>query len=140
MKKMILTSLSAIFLFAGHGDSNDPGMKLLMKGDKKGALEVFKKECDVDKNGWACGNVGLMLYMGLAGNKDITTSKIYYNKGCELNDVGSCENLAEIFYVENDLMTAKKYFNKVCHMEKYAKNKDEKKGVKKSCEIAKTIK
>jgi len=139
MKKILLSAL-AVFAFAGHGDSNDPGMKLLMKGDKKGALEVFKKECDKDNNGWACGNVGLMLYMGMAGEKNIALAKKYYNKGCNLNDIGSCENLAEIAYKEQNMVSAKGYFQKVCKMKKYAKNKIDLKAVVNSCKKAEMIK
>ena len=140
MKKIILTTLSAIFLFAGHGDSNDPGMKLLEKGDNKGALEVFKKECNNDNNGWACGNVGLFLYMGLGVKQDIPTAKKYYNKGCTLNDIGSCENLAEIAYKEQNMVSAKGYFQKVCGMKKYAKNKIDLKTIIKSCKRVQSIK
>jgi len=133
MKKILLTGFSIMFLFAGHGDSNDAGMKLLEKGDKKGALEIFKKECNVDKNGWACGNAGLMLYFGMAGEKNIGLAKSYYNKGCELNDIGSCENLGEIAYKEQNIVAAKGYFQKVCGMKKYAKNKIDFKTIANSC-------
>jgi len=139
MKKFIMASLSAVFLLAGHGDSNDPGMKLLMKGDKKGAFNIFEKECK-NGNAWACGNTGLMLYLGMTGQKNVAKAKVYYNKGCELHDIGSCENLAEIAYREQNMPTAKGYFQKVCNMKKYAKDKIEMKAVVKSCTKAKSIK
>ena len=140
MKKIILGSLIAVFAFAGHGESNDPGMKLLMQGKNKQALEIFKKECNKDKNAWACGNVGLMLYMGMGVKKDVSKAKEYYNKGCEAHDIGSCENLAEIAYKEQNMPTAKGYFEKVCKMKKYAKNKIDFKAIAKSCKRAETIK
>jgi TPR repeat protein len=54
--------------------------------------------------------------------KDISKSKKYYNRGCKLNDISSCENLAEIAYKEQNLISAKGYFQKVCSMKKYIKN------------------
>ena len=138
MKKILLSAL-AVFAFAGHGESEDPGMKLLMKGDKKGALAVFKKECN-SGNGWACGNAGLMLYMGMGVKENPAEAKKYYNKGCELNDIGSCENLAEIAYKEQNMPAAKGYFQKVCSMKKYAKNKIDLKAVAESCKRAESIK
>jgi len=139
MKKFILASVSAVFLFAGHGESNDPGMKLLQKGDKKGAFEIFTKECNAG-NAWACGNSGLMLYFGMGINKNVAKAKEYYNKGCEMHDIGSCENLAEIAYKEQNMPTAKGYFQKVCGMKKYAKNKIDFKAIAKSCKKAASIK
>jgi len=138
MKKILLSAL-AVLAFAGHGESNDPGMKLLMKGDKKGALAVFKKECK-SGNGWACGNAGLMLYMGMGVSVNPAEAKKYYNKGCELKDIGSCENLAEIAYKEQNMPAAKGYFQKVCGMKKYAKNKIDIKAVAESCKRAESIK
>ena len=138
MKKIILTGLLVISAF-GHGDSNDPGMKLLSKGDKKGALEIFKKECK-EGNAWTCGNAGLMLYMGMGTKANPAEAKKYYNKGCELHDIGSCENLAEIAYKEQNMVTAKGYFKKVCGMKKYAKNKIDLKAVAESCKRAESIK
>jgi TPR repeat protein len=140
MKKIIVGSLLAVFAFAGHGESDDPGMKLLIDGDKVGALKTFEKECDNDKNAWACGNAGLMLYMGMAGKADPAKSKEYYNKGCKLHDIASCENLAEIAYREQNIPAAKGYFQKVCKMKKYAKNKLDMKTVAQSCKRAESIK
>jgi len=138
MKKIILGTILAISAF-GHGTSNDPGMKLLAKGDKKGALEVFKKECK-SGNAWACGNAGIMLYMGMGVKANPAEAKVYYNKGCEAHDIGSCENLAEIAYKEQNMPAAKGYFQKVCGMKKYAKNKIDIKAVAESCKRAESIK
>ena len=77
MKKILLSAL-AVFAFASeHGKINDPGLQLINQGNIKGALEVFKKECNQDKNGWACGNVGIILYKGMAGKKDEALAKKY---------------------------------------------------------------
>ncbi len=125
-------------LFA-HGESNDKGMKLLREGKNKQALQTFEKECN-NGNGWDCGNAGLMLYVGMGVNKNISESKKYYNKGCELNDIASCENLAEIAYKEQNMVSAKGYFEKVCEMKKYIKNSIDAKTVAKSCKKVNSIK
>jgi len=121
MKKIILGSVLAVFAFAGHGDINDPGFKLLQEGKNKKAIEMWKKECN-NGNGWACGNVGIFLYVGIPGIKtDVSTAKKYANKGCELHDIGSCSILGEMAYAEKNMLTAKGYFEKVCGMKKYLK-------------------
>ena len=140
VKKILLVVGMSSILLAGHGDSNDPGMKLLMKGKKVEALKVFKNECNKDKNSWACGNAGLMLYLGMGVEKNPAEAKKYYNKGCELNDIGSCENLAEIAYKEQNMVSAKGYFKKVCGMKKFIKNKIDAKTVANSCQKAEKIK
>jgi len=141
MKKLLFTTIILVVNLLAHGESNDAGMKLLMKGDKKGALKIFQKECDIDKNGWACGNAAIMFERGLGVNKNTLKAKEYDKKGCDLNDVDSCRNLAEILLVEDkNSLSAKVYFQKVCRMKKYARNSLELKAVKDSCEKAKTIK
>jgi TPR repeat protein len=138
MKKILIAGILSISLFA-HGESNDPGMKLLAQGKNKQALQTFEQECK-SGNAWACGNAGLMLYMGMDVKKNIAESKKYYNKGCELNDIASCENLAEIAYKEQNIVSAKGYFEKVCGMKKYIKNSLDAKTVAKSCKKANKIK
>jgi len=139
MKRVVLAGFLTISLFA-HGESNDKGMKLLAEGKNVEALKTFQKECQ-NGNGWDCGNAGLMLYMGMGGvAKDVASAKEYYNKGCELHDISSCENLAEIAYKEQNLVSAKGYFEKVCEMKKYIKNKLDAKTVAKSCKKAQSIK
>ena len=138
MKRIVLAGILSISLFA-HGESNDPGMKLLSQGKNQKALKVFEKECN-NGNGWDCGNAGLMLYMGMGVKKDVASAKEYYNKGCELHDISSCENLAEIAYKEQNLVSAKGYFEKTCGMKKYIKNPLDAKTVAKSCKKAESIK
>jgi len=146
MKKFILGSVLAVFAFAGHGQSNDPGMKLLSEGKNKEALEIFKKECN-NGNGWACGNVGLMLYNGYGVKKDVSKAKEYYNTACsKYHDIASCENLGEIAYKEQNMVTAKGYFEKACGMKKYLKSSPDfvrplyAKTIAKACKLAQTIK
>jgi len=138
MKKILIAGILSISLFA-HGESNDPGMKLLAKGENQKALQTFEQECQ-NGNGWDCGNAGLMLYMGMGVKKNISESKKYYNKGCMLNDIGSCENLAEIAYKEQNIISAKAYFKKVCGMKKYIKNSLDAKTIAESCKKAQSIK
>jgi TPR repeat protein len=138
MKKILMAGILTMSLFA-HGESNDKGMKLLGEGKNKQALQTFEKECN-NGNGWDCGNAGLMLYVGMGVNKNISESKKYYNKGCELNDIASCENLAEIAYKEQNMVSAKGYFEKVCEMKKYIKNSIDAKTVAKSCKKVNSIK
>ena len=138
MKKIILTGLVVISAF-GHGDSKDPGMQLLLKNDRKGALEIFKKECN-SGNAWACGNAGIMFYRGMGVKENPAEAKKYYNKGCELHDIASCANLGEIAYKEQNMPAAKGYFQKVCGMKKYAKNKKDLKDIVKVCKRVEMIK
>jgi TPR repeat protein len=138
MKKILMAGILTMSLFA-HGESNDKGMKLLSQGDYQGALKAFKKECN-NGNAWDCGNAGFMLYKGMGVKQNISESKKYYNRGCELNDISSCENLGEIAYKEQNMVSAKGYFKKVCSMKKYIKNKLDAKTVAKSCKKAEKIK
>jgi TPR repeat protein len=141
MKKLLLVVGVVSFLCAGnHGESNDPGMKLLQKGEFSKALKTFENECK-NGNGWACGNAAIMYYRGMGGIKpNPDKAKKYYNRGCELNDIDSCENLGEIAYKEQNMISAKGYFQKVCGMKKYAKNKLDIKTIEKSCKRAEKIK
>ena len=140
MKKLILISCSMFYLFAGHVKSNDLGLKLLNEGDRIGAMNVWKKECK-EGNGWACGNVAIMYYKGLGVKKDVTLAKKFFNKGCQLNDIGSCATLGEIAYAEQNLPAAKGYFSKVCKMGKYVKGVIySKRDIVENCRRAESIK
>ena len=140
MKKILLSLLMAGSLFA-HGESKDPGMKLLGKRDYTGALKVFMKECDVDKNGWACGNAAIMYYKGFGTKADAIKAKEYDKKGCDLHDIASCENLGEILLVaDKNKASAIYYLDKTCHMGKYAKNKLDKDAVNMACQRVKKLK
>jgi TPR repeat protein len=141
MKKILTMIGLTSILLAGHGDSNDAGMKLLQQGKMAEALKTFEKECDNDKNGWACGNAAIMHYRGIATKKNVIKAKEYDKKGCDLNDIDSCENLGEILLVaDKNALSAKVYFQKVCEMGKYARNGIEKKTVQKACIRAKEVK
>ena len=142
MKKILTMIGLTSMLLAGHGDSNDAGMKLLQKGKFSEALKTFEKECNNDKNGWACGNAAIMYYRAIGTAKqDIIKAKQYDLKGCKLNDIDSCENLAEILYKEDkNIPSAKAYFKKTCEMESYAKDLLQKKTVARSCKRAKDLK
>ncbi len=138
MKKSLLVVGLVSLLFA-HGDSNDPGMKLLEKGEFNKALKTFENECK-NGNGWACGNAAIMYYRGIGTAVNKTKAKEYDKKGCELNDIDSCENLAEILYKDDkNVASAKYYFNKTCNMKKYIKNKINQKTVEESCKRAKDL-
>ncbi len=119
MKKFILTFLSAVFLFAQHGTTNDPDLKLYLKGKYKKSFEGFEKRCKKNDS-YACGMVGYMYNKGIGTKKDLNKAVSFYKKGCKLNDADSCTLLAYYYYkgniVKQDTNKAVLLLKKACKL------------------------
>ncbi|KAA8709557.1 tetratricopeptide repeat protein [Helicobacter canis] len=76
---------------------------------EKGDMQGLRKLCD-EKVGVACRRVGYVFF----DQHDIAQAKIWFEKGCGLNDMLSCGMLGTLFLDENDKQ-AFRFYDKACN-------------------------
>jgi TPR repeat protein len=111
--RYIIAILTATILFASHGNTNDPDLKLALNGNFYKAFKGFKKRCS-NNEAYACGMVGYFLDKGFGVKKDHKKAIKFYQKGCNLNDADSCTLLGYFNYKNGNLKKAKKLLQKAC--------------------------
>jgi len=117
MRKIILMFMIVVSVFAEQSKkSNDPGMKLILQGKFKEAMNIFKKRCQKN-DGYACGMVGFFYSKGFnIVVKNKKKALYYYKKGCKLNDSDSCALIGYIYYRNKHIQKSKKFLKKACNL------------------------